>query len=463
MRRYLTLFLFAFLSLAATFAQDFGTGFTSNGYYRVHNYATQRYIYVTDNKDYYNKARDSEDFQAIQLWKDPNKTISDPASVIYIQKISATLYDLKAQGTGVHDLTNFYVSVTRGEDGTYEVTATKEGVTKHLSDDRSNLSYEQGKLGTSGKGDFRKWVVDRIETNHAVNYVGIKPTIELNGKHYQPFYAAFPFKAASSGIHIYYVYKINGNKAYLKEIKGNVPASTPVIIECASANPSQNRLELLLSNPSGITDNKLSGVYFCNGSRPEQSVNAYKAFNSSTMRVFSVSNGKMVLSNNAPERLSVIETLDWVTEQEIEVKCIPANTSYLMTNASTAAVLELVFESEGDTGIRGDLNGDGKVDIADAVALLNVMATSQYNSAADVNQDQKVDIADFITILNIMAQGPVVIRGDLNGDGRVDIADAVTLLNFMATSQYSQIADVNQDHRIDIADLVTILNIIAAQ
>ncbi|MCR5850149.1 MAG: chitobiase/beta-hexosaminidase C-terminal domain-containing protein [Bacteroidaceae bacterium] len=51
----------------------------------------------------------------------------------------------------------------------------------------------------------------------------------------------------------------------------------------------------------------------------------------------------------------------------------------------------------------GDLNDDGKVDIADAVTVLNIMAKNEYNEIADVNHDQKIDIADFVTILNIMA------------------------------------------------------------
>ena len=52
----------------------------------------------------------------------------------------------------------------------------------------------------------------------------------------------------------------------------------------------------------------------------------------------------------------------------------------------------------------GDLNVDGKVDIADGVVVLNIMAASGYQEFADLNQDQKVDIADFVCILNIMAQ-----------------------------------------------------------
>ena len=54
--------------------------------------------------------------------------------------------------------------------------------------------------------------------------------------------------------------------------------------------------------------------------------------------------------------------------------------------------------------IKGDQNSDFKVDIADAVSVLNIMAENKYNEAADVNGDSKVDIADFVTILNIMAQ-----------------------------------------------------------
>ena len=55
------------------------------------------------------------------------------------------------------------------------------------------------------------------------------------------------------------------------------------------------------------------------------------------------------------------------------------------------------------SGAKGDLNGDGKVDIADAVTVLNIMAAGDYNASADINGDQKVDIADFVSILNIMA------------------------------------------------------------
>jgi hypothetical protein len=61
------------------------------------------------------------------------------------------------------------------------------------------------------------------------------------------------------------------------------------------------------------------------------------------------------------------------------------------------------IEQGEDVGIAGDLNGDGKVDIADAVSVLNIMAANGYDAVADINKDQKVDIADFVSILNTMA------------------------------------------------------------
>ena len=58
----------------------------------------------------------------------------------------------------------------------------------------------------------------------------------------------------------------------------------------------------------------------------------------------------------------------------------------------------------------GDLNNDAKVDIADGVSVLNIMAAGEYSEAADVNGDGKVDVADFVTILNIMAGGAFLVE-----------------------------------------------------
>ena len=65
----------------------------------------------------------------------------------------------------------------------------------------------------------------------------------------------------------------------------------------------------------------------------------------------------------------------------------------------------LAWTPEEEEDNTGDLNGDGKIDIADAVTVLNVMAEGVYSEEADLNNDSKIDIADFVTVLNIMAAG----------------------------------------------------------
>ncbi|MBR5394979.1 MAG: leucine-rich repeat protein [Bacteroidaceae bacterium] len=55
------------------------------------------------------------------------------------------------------------------------------------------------------------------------------------------------------------------------------------------------------------------------------------------------------------------------------------------------------------SGSAGDLNGDSKIDIADAVSVLDLMAEGKDDPAADLNGDGKVDIADFVSVLDLMA------------------------------------------------------------
>lgn len=334
MNRLHSILLFTLCWYGMAYAQSKGTGYVGKGYYRVRNLTTERYIYVTDNKDYYDIAHDKEDFQGIQLWKDAAKAAKSPASVIFIEELYPGGFDLKAQGTGVYDLTGYCVNVTKKSDGTYEVSASRSGVTKFLSDDRTNSS-DQGKLGTSGTAKYRRWIVDKIEATHATNYVGISPTITFNGKYYQTFYASFPFRTISLGMHVYYISDVEGDLALIQEIEGDVPAATPVIIECASANATDNRIEPLPTTTARITDNLLCGVYFCNGKRPQESVDAYTKFDAATMRILTVADGKLVMSDNAPERLQEIMVNDYTLYEQVPAICIPANTCYFKAHANT--------------------------------------------------------------------------------------------------------------------------------
>lgn len=359
MNRLHSILLFTLCWYGMAYAQSKGTGYVGKGYYRVRNLTTERYIYVTDNKDYYDIAHDKEDFQGIQLWKDAAKAAKSPASVIFIEELYPGGFDLKAQGTGVYDLTGYCVNVTKKSDGTYEVSASRSGVTKFLSDDRTNSS-DQGKLGTSGTAKYRRWIVDKIEATHATNYVGISPTITLNGKYYQTFYASFPFRTISPGMRVYYISDVEGDLALIQEIEGDVPAATPVIIECASANATDNRIEPLPTTTARVTDNLLCGVYFCNGKRPQESVDAYTKFDAATMRILTVADGKLVMSDNAPERLQEIMVNDYTLYEQVPAICIPANTCYFKANANTPKQVFLTSDPMAIDSLPSEKTDGGK-------------------------------------------------------------------------------------------------------
>ena len=296
---------------------------TGDGYYRFRNLATSRYMYVSDNTGKINISTTSADMGAIELHKDPDRRFSDPGSIIYVkymyEKEGIKKYDLTSQGTGVHQIIGYYVQIFENPDLTYYVYA--EGF--YLCDNETS-SRESGYLGTDRKGDYRKWVVSKL--NDTDNYFGLAPTIELNGKYYQPFYAAFPF-TLSEGMKAYYISKVLPSAAILSEITGTVPASTPVLIECSSANTESNKLTLQMENATAISGNQLKGVYFNNPDR-QKSKDARTAYNPSTMRVLTVKDGKLVYATD--------NSLDY----------LPANQSYLKVPAGTAETLTVMTEEE---------------------------------------------------------------------------------------------------------------------
>ena len=63
----------------------------------------------------------------------------------------------------------------------------------------------------------------------------------------------------------------------------------------------------------------------------------------------------------------------------------------------------------GDAGLAGDANGDGVVDVADVVAIVNYILNKpgeNFNEkAADVNGDGVIDVADVVAVVNIILKG----------------------------------------------------------
>ena len=72
--------------------------------------------------------------------------------------------------------------------------------------------------------------------------------------------------------------------------------------------------------------------------------------------------------------------------------------------AGVKTVTEIIIGEDQPEPLKGDVNGDEKVDISDVVAVINTMAgETTFKDTSDVNNDGKTDISDVVMIINIMA------------------------------------------------------------
>lgn len=300
----------------------------SNGYYRVTNAHSDRYIHVLDNKGSLNIQASSADMGAIILKKGIERAISDPASVLYVEK-NGSQYDIKAQNTGIYSMIEVFVNLIHSPSvpNAYWAYGKKGSMTMYLWDAKSNMDAEESYLDT--RGSSRDWYIYPID-NSTDNYFGVKPTHQAGGKYYAAFYAAFPFSFASSGMKAYYITGVDENQgvAIYKEISGTIPALTPVIIECSSDNPANNKLNIGGSGtaPSG---NIGHGVLF---ELHKYHHDNFVTYNKSTMRTIGL----------APDGSIAMTAGDY--------EDVPKNTFYISVGSSCPSSLKLVNESEYQPG-----------------------------------------------------------------------------------------------------------------
>lgn len=381
MKSIFSAFVLALLASVAL-AADYPT----NGYYRVNNKATSRYVYVCDNVGSINWATTSAELGAVQLWKNPDKRYSDPASVLYFKEVDSNnhKYDLQAQGTGIYEIISHYVQLAATSDG-FWFYAEQSGTARYLADERKSTTRDDGQMGTSNKGDYRIWLTHPISAS-SEEYFGIKPVLECGGKYYHPFYASFPFKFASSGMKAYYIKKIDvaAGKAYMAEYTDEVMAGgVPYIIECSSDDPSNNRLDILTSGGKVPADNVLLGNYFFNPDHYAAGDKAYKEFNASTMRILEVSKDNLQFVKSST-RLETYED-DYPGK-----KFLPANQSYLPVPSNCPATLTITTE--------------------DPNAISNIQADSDAAEVVYSLTGERVAIGDDGSLLDLPA-GMYIVNG----------------------------------------------------
>lgn len=292
------LFLTSFLPLAAAAQLD------GDGYYRIQNNASERYVILNDNvvNGEVNMSSASADVSNLTSWKSFGKAESNPGSIFYVMNMGGAQYNLISQGTSIYDITGGkkYLDIYAKNGGEYYLfEVTSGGVAGHLYD--SNDSYEEGSINTKGEKAYMYWRLLPVTTDN--NYIGLKPTVQAADGWYGTFYASFPFKLNSSNVTVYYVDGVHTGQFQLKPIESEIiPASTPLVFKTNSNDPAQNKIIPVYETTSAPTDNYLSGTYFACRTRKHK---VYVEFDASKMRVLGVDADKnLVLTSDATGRLT---------------------------------------------------------------------------------------------------------------------------------------------------------------
>lgn len=107
---------------------------------------------------------------------------------------------------------------------------------------------------------------------------------------------------------------------------------------------------------------------------------------------------------------SVVQAEPSLVEQTIEARiCLPPdvdklslNLAALKADANNNGAIRSVAVTTCSIDMKGDVNGDGAVDIADVNAVINLILSRGYLPRADVNGDGTIDIADVNAVINII-------------------------------------------------------------
>ncbi len=337
MNRILTLFFSLLLGLPAL------SQYTGDGYYRVQNMKSERYIVMIDNKTKgFNMSTTSYDTDALMTIKKFKNVVSDAGSVVYIEKQEGNQYNLKAQGTDAHAVVGRYITLTPKEANTYWASATEAGITLYLFDVAGNET--EGRITTQKEGSefLRRWYILPISAANDNNFFGFPAEVTAGGKQYTSFFGSFPFTFASSGMKAYAVTKVDGDIAVMTEVQGKVAAKSPVIIACAGPEASDNRLNIEMQDTSAPVGNLLKGLFFensqidfINDNEEAFHFNATK-YDPNTMRL---------LGTTSAGKLGFVKA---------DVKYVPKNRAYLVVPVGSPDEITLMTQEEYDEEIAKD-------------------------------------------------------------------------------------------------------------
>lgn len=318
MRKYLLTLATLVTVCTSVFAQLNG-----DGYYRVQNEATGRYVKIADDKGKLYYTTQTADLGAIKTIKGFNNVESDPGTIIYIEKVGEG-YNLKSQGTDVYSIISYYTLISKSRRGnTYQAYASSHGFTVYIADGHDD--EDEGYV-VSNSSDTRDWYIKPV-TDEPEQYFGIKPEYMSGENFYTSFYASFPFSFLSEGMEAGYITKVDTEYgiAVWKDITGEVPAKTPVIVKASSFTAAKNKLDIHTSAAKAPSGNLLKGVFFNNPSKTHYNRTAYDP---NTMRMLGTISGGAI------------------GFKKVDLDYIPENKAYLSVPEGTSSELRIMKESD---------------------------------------------------------------------------------------------------------------------
>jgi len=127
----------------------------------------------------------------------------------------------------------------------------------------------------------------------------------------------------------------------------------------------------------------------------------------------------------------------------------------LLTNDWMGGISIMVNSStEGDIALEEQMElGIGSFPLSIATADLNMDSSPEIIVS-------NWDVEGLRIIHNFLPINESGILGDLNGDGVIDILDIIDLVNMILNGEYSIVADLNEDGAVNILDIIIYKNII---
>lgn len=403
----------------------------AEGFYHIRNAVTGRYMSINDTNPGNYQATQAGDVNmaGLRTYLNYDSVAVSPSCVIYVRHLGNGKYDLVGQGSSLCNMFNqkLDIHVSAVNNGTYKIYGTTQGITRYLADG-SPSDEDSWMMNRLSETEY--WVFNPINTTN--EYIAVRPDIKTaDGHYFGTIYAGFSFRLASEGMAAFYVSNAGGTGVTLNQIAGDVvPACTPVVIRCNSADIRDNKIEPVIGGYTFDKINWLGGVYCSLNVTKHRNTTLYDQI---TMRLLSLNDdGELAFVKDVP------------AERLYKEQYLMANKAYLKVNPGDADIMainlnylpkcatpvisyidnKLSFSSETEGAIfhYTIINEDVKSGIGNEIQLGTKYHITAY---ATKTEYEKSDVASMDIV--IISNGHAIVVGDVDGDGKVNVADHVKL------------------------------------